>query len=327
VILLARGILIRAKTHYVNPVSEPKIILIAGPTASGKSALALALAEKLGGVIINADSMQVYRDLRIITARPTPGEEARLPHRLYGHVDAAENFSVGRWCIEAADVLAATQREAGAAIVVGGTGLYFKALTQGLAAVPPIPAQIRNEVRGRLASDGVEALHAELTRRDPAAAARLMPGDRARVTRALEVILATGRSLLLWHEANMPACVDAALAAKVFLMPDRDELLRRIDARFDAMMAAGAMDEVRALAARHLDPNLPAMKAHGVPWLIRHRNGEIALAEAVDGGKRDTRQYTKRQATWFRNQLPDFVWVAPERAVTAIEAQLQELTK
>jgi tRNA dimethylallyltransferase len=327
VILLARGILIRAKTHYVNPVSEPKIILIAGPTASGKSALALALAEKLGGVIINADSMQVYRDLRIITARPTPGEEARLPHRLYGHVDAAENFSVGRWCIEAADVLAATQREAGAAIVVGGTGLYFKALTQGLAAVPPIPAQIRNEVRGRLASDGVEVLHAELTRRDPAAAARLMPGDRARVTRALEVILATGRSLLLWHEANMPACVDAALAAKVFLMPDRDELLRRIDARFDAMMAAGAMDEVRALAARHLDPNLPAMKAHGVPWLIRHRNGEIALAEAVDGGKRDTRQYTKRQATWFRNQLPDFVWVAPERAVTAIEAQLQELTK
>ena len=146
-ILLACGILIRVKTHYVNPVSEPKIILIAGPTASGKSALALALAEKLGGTIINADSMQVYRDLRIITARPTPEEEARVPHRLYGHVDAAENFSVGRWCTEVADVLAATQREARVAIVVGGTGLYFKALTQGLAAVPPIPAQIRNEVR------------------------------------------------------------------------------------------------------------------------------------------------------------------------------------
>jgi tRNA dimethylallyltransferase len=213
------------------------------------------------------------------------------------------------------------------AIVVGGTGLYFKALTQGLAAVPPIPAQICNEVRTRLASDGVEALHAELTRRDPAAAARLMPGDRARVTRALEVILATGRSLLLWHEANMPARVDAALAAKVFLMPDRDELLRRIDARFDAMMAASALDEVRALAGRHLDPNLPAMKAHGVPWLIRHLNGEIALAEAVEGGKRDTRQYTKRQATWFRNQLPDFAWAAPERALTAIEVQLRELAK
>jgi tRNA dimethylallyltransferase len=321
------GILIRVKTHYVNPVSEPKIILIAGPTASGKSALALALAEKLGGTIINADSMQVYRDLRIITARPTPEEEARVPHRLYGHVDAAENFSVGRWCTEVADVLAASKREARVAIVVGGTGLYFSALTQGLAAVPPIPAQIRNEVRGRLASEGVEALHAELARRDPAAAARLMPGDRARVTRALEVILATGRSLLLWHEANMPARVDAALAAKVFLMPDRDALLRRIDARFDAMMAAGALDEVRVLAERHLDPNLPAMKAHGVPWLVRHRNGEIALAEAIEGGKRDTRQYTKRQATWFRNQLPDFAWVAPEGALTAIEAQLRELAK
>ncbi|MGA8496983.1 MAG: tRNA (adenosine(37)-N6)-dimethylallyltransferase MiaA [Xanthobacteraceae bacterium] len=308
-------------------MSEPNIILIAGPTASGKSALALTLAEKLGGTIINADSMQVYRNLRIITARPTPAEEARVPHRLYGHVDAAENFSVGRWCTEVADVLAAVQREAHVAIVVGGTGLYFKALTQGLAAVPPIPAQIRNEVRGRLASDGVEALHAELTRRDPAAAAHLMPGDRARVTRALEVILATGRSLLLWHEANMPARVDAALAAKVFLMPDRDALLRRIDARFDAMMAAGAMDEVHALAGRRLDPNLPAMKAHGVPWLIRHRNGEIALAEAIEGGKRDTRQYTKRQATWFRNQLPDFAWVAPAGALTAIEAQLRELAK
>jgi len=321
------GILIRAKTHYVNPVSEPKIILVAGPTASGKSALALALAEKLGGTIINADSMQVYRDLRIITARPTPAEEARVPHRLYGHVDAAENFSVGRWCTETADVLAATQREARVAIVVGGTGLYFSALTQGLAAVPPIPAQIRNDVRGRLASDGVEALHAELTRRDPAAAARLMPGDRARVTRALEVILATGRSILQWHEANMPARVDAALAAKVFLMPDRDTLLRRIDARFDAMMAAGALDEVSALAARHLDPNLPAMKAHGVPWLIRHLNGEIALDEAIEGGKRDTRQYTRRQATWFRNQLPDFAWVEPEGAVAAIEVRLRELAK
>jgi tRNA dimethylallyltransferase len=188
--------------------------------------------------------------------------------------------------------------------------------------VPPIPAQIRNEVRARLASDGVEALHADLARRDPAAAARLMPGDRARVTRALEVILATGRSLVLWHEANMPACVDAALAAKVFLMPDRDALLRRIDTRFDAMMAAGALDEVRTLAARHLDPNLPAMKAHGVPWLIRHLNGQITLAEAVEGGKRDTRQYTKRQATWFRNQLPDFVWVEPECALTAVEGQL-----
>jgi tRNA dimethylallyltransferase len=318
-------VLIRGKTEYVNPVSEPAIILIAGPTASGKSALALALAEKLGGAIVNADSMQVYHDLRIITARPTPEEERRVPHRLYGHVDAAENFSVGRWCTEAADALAEAKREGRAAIVVGGTGLYFNALTRGLAAVPPIPAQIRDEVRARLASDGVAALHAELTRRDPAAAARLMPGDRARVTRALEVVLATGRSLLLWHDENMPAGVNAARAAKIFLMPERDALLRRIDARFDAMMAAGAMEEVRALAARQLEPNLPAMKAHGVPWLTRHLKGELSLADAVEGGKRDTRQYTKRQATWFRNQLADFAWVEPDRALGAIESQLRAL--
>jgi tRNA dimethylallyltransferase len=309
-------------------VGKPEIILIAGPTASGKSALALALAEKFGGVIINADSMQVYRDLRIITARPRPDEEARVPHRLYGHVDAAENFSVGRWCVDVAEALAATtKQDSRAAIIVGGTGLYFNALTRGLAAVPPIPPEIREEVRARLATEGVAALHAELAWRDPAAAARLMPGDRARVTRALEVVWATGRSLLAWHEAGMPARLDPALAAKVFLTPDRDELFRRIDARFDAMMAAGAMAEVGALAARNLDPNLPAMKAHGVPWLIRHLKGEISLADAVEGSKRDTRQYTKRQGTWFRHQLPDFAWVEPERALAAIEAQLRSLSR
>jgi tRNA dimethylallyltransferase len=172
----------------------------------------------------------------------------------------------------------------------------------------------------------VAALHAELASRDPAAAARLRPNDRARVTRALEVVLATGRSLLEWHKQGMPAGLDPASAAKVFLMPDRDVLLRRIGERFDAMMATGAMDEVRALAARNLDPSLPAMKAHGVPWLIRHIKGEISLADAVEGGKRDTRQYTKRQATWFRNQLPDFTWVAPDQGLAAIESQLRTLS-
>ena len=304
-------------------MSETDILLIAGPTASGKSALALRLAERLGGVIVNADSMQVYRDLRIITARPSAAEEQRLPHRLYGHIDAAENFSVGRWCEEAAAVLAEARRAARAAIVVGGTGLYFNALTRGLAAVPPIPAEIREAVRARLASDGVAALHAELKWRDPAAAARLMPGDRARITRALEVVLATGRSLLDWHEQNKPAGLDPARAIKIFLAPDREDLLHRIDARFDAMMAAGALDEVQILAARQLAPDLPAMKAHGVPWLVRHLGGEITLDQAVEEAKRDTRQYTKRQATWFRNQLPDFAWVEPDRALTVIEAQLR----
>jgi tRNA dimethylallyltransferase len=302
-------------------------ILIAGPTASGKSALALALAETLDGEVINADSMQVYRDLRIITARPTPDEEHRAPHRLYGHVDAAENYSVGRWCSDAAAALDAAQAVGKAAIVVGGTGLYFNTLTRGIAAVPPIPTEIRKDVRARLANEGAPALHAELNARDPAGAARLRPGDRARVTRALEVVLATGRSLFDWHDDNKPPTLDLAGVAKIFLMPERDELLKRIDARFDAMMAAGALDEVRALAARELDPNLPAMKAHGVPWLVRHLKGEIALAEAVEGGKRDTRQYTKRQATWFRNQLPQFEWAEPRHALAAVEAQLHDLAK
>lgn len=286
----------------------------------------MALAEKHDGVVINADSMQVYRDLRIITARPSLEDERRVPHRLFGHVDAAENYSVGRWCEEAAAALAVTARTARTAILVGGTGLYFSALTRGLAAVPPIPPEIRDEVRARLDSDGVAALHAELKWRDPAAAARLMPGDRARITRALEVVLATGRSLIDWHGTNKPPGLDAAGAAKIFLMPDRDGLLRRIDARFDAMMAAGALDEVRTLAARGLDPALPAMKAHGVPWLIRHLDGDLALDQAVAEAKRDTRQYTKRQATWFRNQLPDFIWVEPDRALAAIEAQLRDLS-
>ena len=301
-------------------------ILIAGPTASGKSALALELAQKHGGVIINADSMQVYRDLRIITARPTGDEEQRVPHRLYGHVDAVENYSVGRWVTEAAQALADARSRARPAILVGGTGLYFSTLTRGIAAVPPIPAEIRRDVRDRLEAEGVAALHAELDKLDPTTAARLKPGDRARITRALEVVLATGRSLTDWHGDNMPARLNLAAAAKVFLMPQRDELGLRIDARFDAMMAAGALEEVRGLTARNLDPSLPAMKAHGVPWLIHHLRGEIAMAEAVAQAKRDTRRYTKRQATWFRNQLPQFEWVEPAGAAAAIEAQLQRIS-
>jgi tRNA dimethylallyltransferase len=298
----------------------PNIILIAGPTASGKSALALALAERHGGTIVNADSMQVYRDLRIITARPTAEEEARVPHRLYGHVDAAENYSVGRWCDEAAAALAEA-RGAGTTIIAGGTGLYFKALTRGIAKMPAIPAAIRDAVRGRLSGEGVAALYAELSARDPVAAARLQPNDRARITRALEVVLATGRSIFDWQESNKPPTVDLSRAAKVFLVPEREDLARRIDARFDAMMAAGALEEVRALAARKLDPALPAMKAHGVPWLIRHLNGEVSREEAIAHAKLETRQYTKRQGTWFRNQLPEFAWVAPQDAEAAVEAQ------
>jgi tRNA dimethylallyltransferase len=295
-----------------------RAVLIAGPTTSGKSALALALAEALGGTVINADSMQVYRDLRIITARPTPQEEARIPHLLYGHVDAAENYSVGCWCVDAGAAVAAVERAGRLPIVVGGTGLYFKALTRGLAAVPPIPAAIRAAVRARLAAEGIGPLYAELGERDPDAANRLMPGDRARVSRALEVVLATGRSLAQWHDHGMAPALDPDRAVKIFLEVERAELYRRIDVRFDAMVAAGVIDEVRALARRELDPALPAMKAHGVPWLLRHLAGEIDLATAVAEAKRDTRRYTKRQATWFRHQLPDWTWVAAGTALAEI---------
>ncbi len=301
-----------------GPVVKPTAVLLAGPTASGKSALALALAETVGGTVINADSMQVYRDLRIITARPTPAEEARVPHRLYGHIDAAENYSVGRWCVEAAAAVADAAQGGRTPIVVGGTGLYFTALTQGLAAVPPIPAAVRAAVRERLKRDGVAALHAELAQRDPASARRLMPGDRTRVSRALEVIEATGRSLTDWHREGMKPALDPCRAVKVFLAPEREALYRRIEDRFNRMLTAGAIEEVAALARRGLDPALPAMKAHGVPWLIRHLKGEITRAEAAEGAKRDSRRYSKRQVTWFRNQLPDWTWVAPEKAAAEI---------
>jgi tRNA dimethylallyltransferase len=299
-----------------------RAVLIAGPTASGKSALALALAEALGGTIINADAMQVYRDLRIVTARPTRDEEARVPHLLYGHVDAAENYSVGRWCVDANAALAAVERGGRLPILAGGTGLYFKALTRGLAAIPPIPSQMRSAVRERLKREGIAALYAELSARDPASARRLMPGDRARISRALEVALATGRSITDWHARGMEPALDPHAAVKVFLDVDRAELYRRIDSRFDAMLASGALDEVRALAGRQLDPALPAMKAHGVPWLIRHIRSEIDLLAAVDAAKRDTRRYSKRQATWFRHQLPDWTWIAPERALGEIRRAL-----
>ena len=291
-----------------------KAMLIAGPTASGKSALALALAQETSGVVVNADSMQVYRDLRVITARPRSDEEAAVPHRLYGHVDAAVNFSAGSWVVDAAKVLAEARSQNRLPIFVGGSGLYFKALTRGLSAVPPIPPEIREGVRARLERDGVEALHAELAQSDPASAERLKPRDRTRIARALEVVEATGRSLTDWHRDGLPPLLPPGEFSALFLAPDRDQLYARIDARFDAMLKAGALEEVAALAARRLDPLLPAMKAHGVPALIRHIRGEIPLEEAAMIGRADTHHYAKRQFTWFRHQLPEFSWVKPEEA-------------
>jgi tRNA dimethylallyltransferase len=305
-----------------NSLSPGKAVLIAGPTASGKSALATALAQKAGGVVINTDSMQVYRDLRVLTARPTPEEEALVPHRLYGHVDAAVNFSAGAWVTDAATMLSEARAKQRLPIFVGGSGLYFKALTRGLSAVPPIPPEIRENVRARLERNGVEALHAELTQRDPVSAERLKPRDRARIARALEVVEATGRALTDWHREGLPPLLAQGEFSALFLAPERDQLYARIDARFDAMLAAGALEEVAALAGRRLDPLLPAMKAHGVPVLIRHLKGEISRDEAADIGRADTRHYAKRQFTWFRHQLPEFEWVTPGAARGWVEARL-----
>jgi tRNA dimethylallyltransferase len=291
-----------------------KAVLIAGPTASGKSALALELARTHGGVVINADSMQVYRDLRVITARPTPDEETQVPHRLYGHVDAAVNCSAGMWVSDVESVLADVRADGRLPIFVGGSGLYFKALTRGLSAVPPVPPEVREAVRARLDRDGPEMLYEELRQCDPVAAERLKPRDRSRIARALEVIEATGRSLTDWHHEGLPPLLPPEQVTAVFLAPERDQLYTRIDARFGTMLANGALEEVQQLAARRLDPLLPAMKAHGVPALIRHLAGELSLEEAAAIGQLDTRRYAKRQFTWFRHQLPEFAWQAPASA-------------
>jgi tRNA dimethylallyltransferase len=291
-----------------------KAVLIAGPTASGKSALAIELAEARNGVVINTDSMQVYRDLRVLTARPTHEDETRVPHRLYGHVDAAFNHSAGAWVVDATAALAEARQQGRLPIFVGGSGLYFKALTRGLSAVPSIPAGIREDVRARLECDGPETLHAELKRRDPVSAEKLNIRDRIRIARALEVVEATGRSLTDWHREGLPPLLPPDQVTAIFLAPERDDLYARIDRRFGAMLEAGALDEVARLASRGLAPLLPAMKAHGVPALIRHLKGELSVEKAAAIGQADTRHYAKRQFTWFRHQLPEFEWLNPAEA-------------
>ncbi|PVE25374.1 tRNA (adenosine(37)-N6)-dimethylallyltransferase MiaA [Microvirga sp. KLBC 81] len=296
-------------------------VLIAGPTASGKSALGIKLAQGLDGVVINADSMQVYRDLRVITARPTPEEEAQAPHRLYGHVDAAVNFSVGRYVADAVQVLEEIRGQK-LPIFVGGTGLYFKALTEGLSDIPPVPEEVREDVRRESERLETPELHRLLSERDPETASTLRPSDRLRVQRALEIFAATGQPLVSFHGARQPGPLSDVPVIKLFLSPEREELRRRIDQRFLAMMEQGALDEVRALGERNLDPMLPAMRAHGVPGLLSYLRGEIPLDEAIAKGQGDTRRYAKRQFTWFRHQLPDWQWVEPERGYEAVRASL-----
>ncbi|MFI5014397.1 MAG: tRNA (adenosine(37)-N6)-dimethylallyltransferase MiaA [Hyphomicrobiales bacterium] len=297
----------------------PSAILIAGPTASGKSALAVRLAQELEGVVINCDSMQVYRDLRIITARPGKEDEASVPHLLFGHVDAASNWSVGLWLNDVKGAIARVREKNLLPILAGGTGLYFKALTQGLSAMPAVPEAVRALIRERAEGRPAAELHGELAALDPMTAPRLRPSDRQRIIRALEILEATGRPLAGWQEARREQPILAMRdCVGLFLSPDRDELRARIERRFDAMLAQGALEEVGALASRRLDPALPAMRAHGVPWLLSHLRGEIGLEEAAIGAKADTRRYAKRQFTWFRHQMPGWTWSAPEAAEAAI---------
>ncbi|MBI1867656.1 MAG: tRNA (adenosine(37)-N6)-dimethylallyltransferase MiaA [Methylocystis sp.] len=286
-----------------------RAILIAGPTASGKSALALDIARRIGGAIVNADSMQVYRDLRVLTARPTVDEEQSVPHLLFGHIDGAVNYSVGRWLEDLRAVVTELDRRRLVPIIAGGTGLYFKAALQGLSDIPSVPAAVRAKVRAEAQGQPPEALHARLAERDPAAAARLRPSDPQRILRALEVFEATGRPLTAFQGARAAPLLDEAQCLSLFIAPERAELVARIDARFDAMLSAGALDEIRALRARALDPALPAMRAHGAPHLLAFLEGRLSLEEATARAKLDTRHYAKRQFTFARHQLPGFSWL------------------
>ncbi|MEM9170840.1 MAG: tRNA (adenosine(37)-N6)-dimethylallyltransferase MiaA [Pseudomonadota bacterium] len=298
-----------------------RIVLIAGPTAGGKSALALALAQQIDGEILNADAMQVYRDLNVLSARPGTDDLARARHHLFGVLSGASACSAGRWARMAGAALRAVSARGRPAIVVGGTGLYFRALTDGLSPIPEIPEAVRRDGEARRAALGAAAFHAEVLAADPSMA-RVAQGDAQRLVRAWSVHAATGRPLSDFQAAaGRPAAPRPA--ARIVLEPPRAALYARCDARFDAMMAAGALDEARRLAGAGYAPDRPVMKALGAAELIAHVRGEIALDEAVEAALRNTRRFAKRQGTWFRGQTPD--WPRAETVSAALEALKQQL--
>lgn len=304
-----------------------RIWLIAGPTASGKSALALRLAEATRGEIVNADALQLYRDLKILSARPSAEDEARAPHHLFGVADAADGWSVGRWLGAAGPIIEAITAQGRPAIVVGGTGLYFLALTQGLADIPSVPQKVRDAVRREFDATGEAAFRERLALADPQAAARIAPGDTQRLIRAMSVAEATGRPLSAWQAETKPRLEPDRWRA-VALEPPRDVLYARCDARFEAMVEHGALGEARALLARGLDPAVPAMKAVGLRELGAHLRGEATLAAAVSEGQMQTRRYAKRQMTWIRHQTTDWpriTDVGPDEQWRALQA-LEPLT-
>lgn len=301
-------------------------ILIAGPTASGKSALAMRLARAVGGVVVNADSQQVYREWRILTARPSAVDEAAVPHRLYGHVGVAVAYSVGRWLDEVRGVLAESAAAGLRPIVAGGTGLYFAALTEGLAPVPDVSPEVRAEGEAALERMGLTAFAGALARRDPATAAGIDMANPRRVLRAWEVLEATGTGLADWQTRTPPPLVPLERAFAIRLDPPRDRLYARCEARFDAMLAGGALDEVRAVMALGLPRTAPAMKAVGAAELAAYLAGDLALPDATARAKTETRRYAKRQLTWMRNRMASWHVLDPtgpalvERALALADA-------
>jgi tRNA dimethylallyltransferase len=301
----------RILCRRVSHAEAKPVLLIAGPTASGKSALALRLAERLDGEIVNADALQLYADLRVLTARPTAEEEAGAPHHLFGVADGADGWSVGRWLAATLPVLDAIAARGRQAIVVGGTGLYFRALTQGLAEIPAVPAALRQAAAETFARLGEDAFRKALAQRDPRAAARIEIGDRQRLLRAYEVAEATGKALSDWQSDTAPPLGPDGWRT-VVLEPDRETLYARCDVRLHAMIEGGALEEVRGLMMRNLDPAAPVMKAVGLREFAAHLRGELPLPEAITLAQQETRRYAKRQMTWFRNQTPDWPRLAGE---------------
>jgi len=294
-----------------NSDGKQPVVFIAGPTASGKSAIAAELARRGNGIIVNADALQVYRELSILSARPTPEEERAIPHRLYGFVPAAEAYSVGLWLTAAQAAIEEAWLKGRIPIVTGGTGLYFKALEQGIVQLPPIPVAIRRHWRERLKREGAACLHAELAAMDASEAERLNMSDAQRVVRALEVLSATGKSLAAWQrDAQGASFLKHSRILRLFISPPRQQLYRQIDERFDRMVAAGALSEVESLRGMKLDPALPAMKAIGIGEFGRALSGEISLAEACVIAKRRTRRYAKRQLTWARSNMIAWNWLS-----------------
>jgi tRNA dimethylallyltransferase len=282
---------------------QRKAVILGGPTASGKSALASAIAREFGGTVINADSMQVYRELPVLTAQPSAAERAAVPHRLYGFLPVTERCSAARWVALARAEIEAAHDSGRLPVVVGGSGLYLKALLDGLAPVPEIPADVREASRRRLAEIGKAAFHAELAQRDPQMAARIRPGDSQRLVRAWEVMTATGRSLAEWQARPAGPPDGATRFVKLLLLPERPQLYAACDARFAAMVARGALDEARRLADLAEDPGLPGRKALGLRELTGHLRGETTLDAAIAASQLATRRYAKRQITWFRHQF------------------------